>query len=123
MSKYKDGSFCFERKLNMICNYSNAIAMNYGINAALIAGYINYRLETKSAVAVGDKFWVRITQKSLTATFPFMGEKAVRNAIRKLKKANILSVKQLGKDRFDHGYFYTLTAYGKTVIKGDEEFE
>ena len=107
----------------MICNYSNAIAMNYGINAALIAGYINYRLKTKSAVAVGDKSWARITQKSLTATFPFMGEKAVRNAIRKLKKATILSVKQFGKDRFDHGYFYTFTSYGKAVIEGDEEFE
>lgn len=108
----------------MICNYSNTVAIKHGINAALIVGYIDYCIE-KCMSRMDDHgcSWVRLTQKSLMAIFPFMGEKAVRNAIKKLKKANIISVRQFKKECFDHANFYALTEYGKTVIKGDDEFE
>lgn len=103
----------------MVCKYSNTIAMKYGINAALIAGYISNEIY-KTGVIIDKHYWVRITQKYLTAVFPFMGEKAVRNAIRKLKKANIIVIKQFNKGHFDHGNFYTFTDYGYKVLKGDD---
>ena len=106
----------------MVCNYSNTLAIKYGINAALIAGYINYRLKN-SDIFAECCFWIKISHKSLTAVFPFMGEKAVRNAIEKLKKANVISVKQLEKEQFDHTNFYSLTTYGKTIINGDGDTE
>ncbi len=106
----------------MICNYSNTVAIKQGINSALIAGYINYLLSHTETKYEGRPF-VRITHKSLTATFPFMGEKAVRSAIKRLVKANILSVRQFRKEKFDHANFYSLTAYGKSVMKGDVEYE
>ena len=106
----------------MVCNYSNTIAIKYGINSALIAGFINYRLTHTDTKFEGRPF-VRITQKSLTATFPFMGEKAVRNAIKRLVKANIITVKQFRKSKFDHANFYALTQYGKTLMEGVEDIE
>ena len=69
----------------MICNYSNTIAVKYGINSALIAGYIREKLN-KTDFVVADAPWERLTIKKLTGAFPFMGEKAVRNAIKRLKK-------------------------------------
>ena len=100
----------------MVCNYSNTIAIKHGINSALIAGFINYRLTHTDTKFEGRPF-VRITQKSLTGTFPFMGEKAVRNAIKRLVKANII------KSKFDHANFYALTQYGKTLMEGVEDIE
>lgn len=69
----------------MVCNYSDTIAIKYGINAALIAGYIREKLE-KTELYGGDVSWERITIKTITGAFPFLGEKAVRNAIKRLKK-------------------------------------
>ncbi len=104
----------------MICNYSNTIAMKHGINSALIAGYISD--------CVTDRYensqpWARVTQKSLMGVFPFMGEKAVRNALKRLRKANIITAKQFNKGHFDHGNFYTFTEYGCKILRGDDAYE
>ncbi len=106
----------------MNCNYSNTVAIKHGINSALILGYIEKRL-TKSEITIDDYEWARITQKHLMGIFPFMGEKAVRGAVKRLRKAHIIVVKKMKKSHFDHGYFYTITAYGYTVIKGDDKNE
>lgn len=104
----------------MVCNYSNAIAIKYGINAALITGFIKSQLYNTDFCS-SDSLWVRITVKELTGTFPFLGEKAVRNAIKRLIKGNILVSKQLGKEHFDHAHHYSITAHGYAVIRGDEK--
>ena len=106
----------------MICNYSTIVASKLGINSALIAGYIKYRL-TKTTSFVGDSPCVRLTQRQMTATFPFMGEKAVRNAVNRLVRENILVKKQYNKSKYDHAYFYTLTTYGKTVLDEGVDYE
>lgn len=104
----------------MVCNYSDAIAIKYGINAALITSFIKSRLDEINFCSNGVP-WVRITVKELTGTFPFLGEKAVRNAIKRLIKGNILVSKQLGKEHFDHAHHYSITAHGYAVIRGDEK--
>lgn len=104
----------------MVCNYSNTIAIKYGINAALITGFIKSQLDEINFCS-SDGLWVRITVKELTGTFPFLGEKAVRNAIKRLIKGNILVSKQLGKAHFDHAHHYSITAHGYAVIRGDEK--
>ena len=116
---------CFyEENYRMICNYSNVLATKHGINAALIAGYINYCLEScRFTVEENGCRWVRLSQKSITGIFPFMGVFAVRHAVRKLKNADIVVVEQLKKKRFDSTNHYTLTEYGRTVIKGDGDIE
>lgn len=103
----------------MVCNYSNTVAMKHGINSALIAGYISNEI-FKTGVVIDNRPWVRVTQKCLTAVFPFMGEKAVRSAVRRLRKANIVTVKQFKKSEFDHGNFYTFTDYGYRVLRGND---
>ncbi len=106
----------------MTCKYSNTIAVKYGINSALIAGYIREIIENIN-IRSCDGPWVRITIKDLTGVFPFMGEKAVRNAIRRLKKGNILVSKQYGKEHFDHANHYNITDHGYAVMRGDENNE
>ena len=106
----------------MTCNYSNTIAVKYGINAALIAGYIRKTIE-KVNIRSSNGAWVRITIKDLTGVFPFMGERAVRNAIKRLKKGNIIVSKQLSKEFFDHANHYDITDHGYAVMRGDEKNE
>lgn len=50
-----------------------------------------------------------------------MGEKAVRNAVNKLRKANIISVKQFKRVHFDHANFYSLTDYGRSIMWENDE--
>ena len=96
----------------MICKYTTGLSVKYGINSALIPGSIDYRLRDKN-----DDDWVQISQKQLVAVFPFMGEKAVRNAVRRLVNGKILKCKQLNKSNYDHTYSYSLTSYGKSVLQ------
>ena len=116
----KDAPYFLE--VNMTCNYSNTIAVKYGINAALIAGYIRKTIE-KVNIRSSNGAWVRITIKDLTGVFPFMGERAVRNAIKRLKKGNIIVSKQLSKEFFDHANHYDITDHGYAVMRGDEKNE
>ena len=72
----------------MVCNYSNTIAIKHGINAALIAGYINSCIENKETYKDENTPWIRITYKSITAVFPFMSIGTAQYTIQKLNKAN-----------------------------------
>ena len=55
------------------------VSIKYGINAALIAGYIREKLE-KTDFYSGDVPWERITIKKLTGTFVRLPERNELNA-------------------------------------------
>lgn len=106
----------------MQCKYSNVIAIKHGINAALIAEHIYSQL-SQAALIRNDMPWTRMTQKQLTAVFPFLGKKAVKNALDKLINDNILTREKLSRRFFDHAYFYSITGYGSKIIRSDKEYD
>lgn len=79
----------------MVCNYSNTIAIKHGINAALIAGYINSCIENKETYKDENTPWIRITYKSITAVFPFMSIGTAQYTIQKLKKSKYYICKEI----------------------------
>lgn len=103
----------------MICNYNTNISVKLGINSALLASYINYRLNDRE----NKSGWVKISYKQLMAIFPFMGKTAVKNALRRLLRENIIKQKQLDKSKFDFTYSYSITMYGKTLLEEEEYIE
>lgn len=67
----------------MTVTYSTKMASRFGINTALVAAYLYQEMKTKGKVA-HERRWVRCSRKTLTAVYPFLGEKAVANALKKL---------------------------------------
>ena len=106
----------------MQCKYSNVIAIKHGINAALIAEHIYSQL-SQSAIIRKDAPWIRMTQKQLTAVFPFLGKSAVRTALKKLIKDGILVREKFSRRFLDHAYYYSVTEYGGRVIQNDKEYD
>lgn len=97
----------------MISCYSMDVAVKIGINSALIAGYIKQKLREDE-----QNKWVCISQKQLTAVYPFMSEKAVRNALNRLLRAGILIRRQFNKSNYDQTYSYSFSSYGASITEG-----
>ena len=104
----------------MICHYNNKIAIQCGIKSALIAGYFWYALKEKEN---NNKRWVRASRKKLMAIFPFMGEKAVGNALKRLQKADIITKQELNVSPFDRTLSFAFSTYGKSLMEDSERYE
>lgn len=99
----------------MLCIYSDKISMLCGINAALIAGYIWNESKVHSVQFQG-KDWIRCSKRSLSVAFPFMGEKAVSNALKKLVNAGILKKCECNDSSFDRTASYAFTEIGEAFM-------
>lgn len=106
----------------MVCHYNNKMASKCGINSALIAGYVWHNLR-KDGKTYDNKVWVRAGRKKLMAVFPFMGEKAIGKALKRLEKADIIIKQEHNDSSFDRTLSFAFTTYGKTLMEGDEQSE
>lgn len=104
----------------MLCMYSDKISILCGINAALIAGYI-WSESKENAVRFQGKDWLRCSKKSLCIAFPFMGEKAASNALRKLLNVGILKKCEYNFSSFDRTASYAFTEIGEAFMTEEVE--
>lgn len=106
----------------MICHYSNEIAFQCGINAALIAGYIWQEQKTDGTLK-DKKRWIRAGRKKLMAVFPFMHEGTVGSALNKLVKAGIIFRREINNCSFDRTLSAAFTTYGISLMESGEQNE
>lgn len=106
----------------MVCHYNNKMALRCGINSALIAGFLWYELKRNEITNASGK-WVRASRKRIIAKFPFMGEKAVGNAVARLELANIITQRECNESDFDRTLSFAFTTYGKALMEEDEQYE
>lgn len=106
----------------MICHYNNKIAIRCGINSALIAGYFWYDLKDNGR-SNDNKLWVRASRKKLMAVFPFMRERAVGNALKRLLKSDIIIKQEFNDSSFDRTLSFAFTTYGKSLMEENEKYE
>ena len=100
----------------MTINYSMKMATRFGINSALIASHL-YDVRKTEGKVHQKKTWVRCSQKTLTAVFPFLGKSAVANALKRLTNHGILLKCEYNDSRFDHTLSYSFTDYGKAMME------
>ena len=100
----------------MTITYSTKMASCFGINTALVAAYLYQEMKTKGKVA-HERRWVRCSRKTLTAIFPFMGEKAVANALKRLTLYGLLLKYEYNDSRFDRTLSFSFTDYGKAMME------
>lgn len=99
----------------MICQYSNTIAISCGINAALVAGYLWDEQKTKGNIIQG-RIWIRCSIRTLRNVFPFMGEDAISNALRRLREHGYILCLENNKSKFDRTKSYAFTPNGITLM-------
>lgn len=104
----------------MLCMYSDKISILCGINAALIAGYI-WNESKENAVQFQGKDWIRCSKRNLCVIFPFIGGKAVSNALKKLVNAGILKKCEYNDSSFDRTASYAFTEIGEAFMTEEEE--
>lgn len=100
----------------MTCNYSDKIAMICGINSALLAGFLWEEQEERGEWK-HNRLWTAYSQKKLSAVYPFMKEKAIRNALKRLICAGIISKDEFNESRFDRTASYSFTGYGEMLMR------
>lgn len=100
----------------MTITYSTKIASRYGINTALIAAYLYQDMKVNGKKA-HKRLWVRCSRKTLTAIFPFMGEKAVANALKRLTLHGLLLKYEYNDSRFDRTLSFSFTDFGKAMLE------
>ena len=104
----------------MVCIYSDKISVLCGINSALLAGYV-WTQSKENASQFQGKNWFRQSKKNFSIVFPFMGKKAVSNALKKLVTAGIIKKCEYNDNSFDRTSSYTFTEYGEALMSEEEE--
>lgn len=96
------------------------IAKVAGVNAALVLNLIDRLTETVTTDDIfydQDCVWMRTSMANISERIPFLSFAAVRTAIRKLKEAGLITVKNFNATRLDHTKWYTLTKKAEELIK------
>jgi DNA-binding PadR family transcriptional regulator len=105
---------------NMIHSFDTDIAKAYGINAAVLLGYIAYWTKVNEA---NDRnyydgcYWTYNSRKAFAELFPYLSERQIRTAIDKLIDDGLIITGVYNEMRYDHTIWYALTEKGKEIAK------
>jgi hypothetical protein len=72
---------------NVIHSFSRPIAKKYGVNAALVLGYIGFRMGLSNNERDG-KYWLYDTLDTIAEHYPYLGRSAIYEAIKRLTAKN-----------------------------------
>ena len=99
-------------------NFNVRVACACGIREAVIATLLWSLLNDpeEEIISRHGKDWVRITQRMITAQFPFMTIDMVQGSIQKLKRKGIISIGDFNEDRFNHTNWYAFSDYGYELM-------
>lgn len=92
-------------------SFDHGIAIECGINAAIIYNHIIYWIihnkNTLEAQKEG-KIWMYETQEKMAEYFRFFDSREIKYSIKKLVECGLLVKKNFNKNRFDHTNWYSL---------------
>jgi hypothetical protein len=101
--------------------FRDNIAVQVGVNAALVAEYLWYLLMNEAsgedAFLHQGKYWCRCSARMITAEMPFLSRDMVSNATLKLRRKGYIRKSEFNDDRFDRTSWYTFTDYGVKMME------
>lgn len=96
---------------NFPLSFDQGVAIECGINAAIIFNHIIYWLKQNARnpkCLIDDKIWMYDSQKEMASFFEFLSEKEVRNAIKILFDHGLIIKRKLCENHFDQTTWYSL---------------
>lgn len=107
-------------------SFNTEIAEEYGINAAILFYHIVFWIEKNEANETNfhdGHYWTYNSIKAFKTLFPYMGDKQIRNALKKLTDEELLISGNYNKSPYDRTIWYALTEKGKSILpKGQMDF-
>ena len=96
------------------------IAKIAGVNAAIVLDAIMHRIVAVKTDGIHyhhGRCWTRASMQKLAEGLPFLSIAAVRTAIRKLKEAELITVKNFNATPYDRTAWYALTEKAEEIIR------
>lgn len=93
---------------NHVHSFSRPVAAKYGVNAALVLGYISFRISVSKNERDG-RFWYYDTLDSIAQHYPYIGRSAIYDAIQRLtQNGGPLIIGHFNKRKNDRTNWYAL---------------
>lgn len=85
------------------------LAIEIGLNEAIVVQQLNWRLNSKSAKTIDGKKWICNTYENWQKdNFPFWSISTIRRTIGSLKKSGIILTGNFNKKGFDKTHWYSI---------------
>ena len=100
-------------------SFNTEFAEEYGINAAIIFYHIVFWIEKNEANETNfhdGHYWTYNSIKAFKTLFPYMGEKQIRNALKKLTDNDLLISGNYNKSPYDRTMWYALTEKAVSIL-------
>lgn len=102
------------------------IAQEYGVNAAIIFQNLAYWIEHNRANETNfhdGRYWTYNSVRAFTELFPYLTDKQVRGALKKLEEGGMILVGNYNKSAYDRTRWYALAEKGLSIYtKGQMNF-
>lgn len=97
--------------------FNEDVALMCGLKEAVLASYLWDLISRDDDVIYRyGKLWTRISQRSLSVHLPFLSERAISRAAKKLEKEGIIAIDEYNGSKFDRTYSYAFTEFGGEVM-------
>lgn len=94
------------------------VAIEYGINAAVIFNNISFLCKHNEANNINlhdGKYWTFNSRKAFCEIYPYLTEKQIRTALERLVDGGLLETGNYNKLAYDRTIWYTVTDKGKGI--------
>ena len=94
------------------------IAKEYGVNAAIIFQNLAYRIEHDRANETNfhdGRYWTYNSVKAFAELFPYLTDKQIRGALKKLEEGGMILVGNYNKSAYDRTRWYALAEKGLSI--------
>lgn len=100
-------------------SFDTEIAEKYGVNAAILFYHIVFWIEKNEANETNyhdGHYWTYNSIKAFKTLFPYMGEKQIRNALKKLTDEGLIITGNYNKSPCDRTMWYSLTEKAVSIL-------
>ena len=107
----------------MIHFFDSEIAEEYGVNAAVILQHIAFWIKTNEANERNfhdGYYWTYNSLKAFQRLFPYMSERQINTALKKLIAEGIIMTGNYNEIRYDRTLWYALSKKGKSILHFDK---
>jgi hypothetical protein len=114
--------FHFRGEKIMIHVFDTEIAVKYGINAAVLLQNLGYWIKQNEANETNffdGTYWTYNSRRAYRELFPYMSERQIDTAFRKLIDDGLVITGNYNKVAYDRTLWYALTQKGKCILHFD----
>jgi uncharacterized phage protein (TIGR02220 family) len=105
-------------------SFSVDVACEVGVNAAILLGNIKHWCQKNAANGKHyheGLYWTYNTVKAMSELYPYLGKKAIDNALRKLEEGGYIRIANYNKNAYDRTRWYAITDKGLALF-GETHF-